>query len=692
MKPNSNEKYPIPGSPGLTFGAGRTYTDVLLVLFIIVFSTALRLPSLRIEAVLNEGDRLHFMTAEGLPYLSEMDSYYYAWFARSISEGMPIDLAASSGLPLLGYLIWRVISLFRPVSLYAVLVYMSPFTASLAAVPAYVFVRKRTGRLGAFTAGMMAATTAAFLIKSGFACFDTDILLCLLPLTAICSYVEAAESKTIGKRCVWSSVSILSFGYLAVTWRGYTVYLCLAVGIWSVLLLLRLLIKSDITRRAFFTGTVLTAVYALTILAVYGFRLSETGEYLNLYTASDTGALGLGFPPSNTFIGELADMPLISKEVLDVTGYGIINRLGGIIIVAVSFITLIVMICKAVKILIGLFAESFGRKKNAEKTENTEKTDIGDAPAEEDNFDENINTLITTATFAMWAAGGAIAPLMGARFVELTAVPLCIIGGLGIGYFGTAFKKIGLGFSSWVLVLAMLILPCRGAYYLASHQLSIVDDTLQEACEYIDTFTAGDSVVASWWDYGYYYEYETHRKALADGGTFDGRTYYWLAKALITDDERLSAGIFRMMAVSGTQASQKADLIAGSNKEGSMLIEKLLKMEPEEGRRYLADTYADTSGDMLQELADMVYPDHVPEIAVIITQDMFSKIRAISYYGMWDFTGNDSGSGIVSGEMMMYRLYTGDKDMEYYRYGKAFEDPADMCSSNVWIIPEQNRM
>lgn len=666
---------------GTTSFTGRAYIDVLLVLFIIGFSIAIRLPSLFIKVVPDMGDRLHFMTTEGLPYLSEMDSYYYARLARSISEGMPIDVASYLGLPLLGYVIWRAASLFSPVSLYSVLVYITPFIASFAAIPAYIFVRRRTGRLGAFTAGMMAALTASFLIKTGFAYFDTDGLLCLLPLAMICCYVEAVESNSLTKNITWGTFSILSFMYLVMTWIGYKVYFCLAIGIWIVLLLLRLLYKSDKTKRAFLIGTALLAVFALTVWAIHGFRIREMEEHLNLYTVTDTIESGTGFPASNTFVGELSDMPFIAKGVLDVTKYGIINRLGGIIIVVASFIALIVMICKAVKTLISLT----GRDKKAEKI------DTGDAVCEKDNCDKNINDIITTAAFAIWAVGGAIAPIMGARFVELTAVPLCVIVGLGIGYFGVAFRKIGLGFSSWVLVVAILIPPCMGAYHLASNQLSPVDDTLQEACAYIDTHTAEDSIIASWWDFGYYYEYETRRQTLANGGTFDGRAYYWLAKALTTSDESLSASIFRMMATCGTDASRNADIIAGDSKEGSVLIEKLLKMKQEEGRRYLMDTYADTSVETLNELADMVYPDRVPEIAVVITQDMFKKIRAISHYGLWDFTGNDSSVRSASEEMMMYRLYTDNKDKDCFRYGKAFEDPADKCSSNVWIIPELER-
>ena len=655
--------------------AGRACIDVLLVLLIIVFSIAIRLPSLHIEAVPDASDRLNFMTAEGLPYLSEMDSYHYAKIARSISEEMPADLTSYPGLPLLGYVIWKVVSLFCTVSLYSILVYISPFIASLAAIPAYVFVRRRTGRLGAFTAGMMAALTASFLIKTGFAFFDTDALLCLLPLAMICCFIESVENSSLIRSCAWGLLSAFSFTYLTVTWTGFKIYFYLAIGIWIILLFLRLFSKSDKTKRTFLTGTVLIAVFVLITYSIHGLRSLDISGYLHKYATDDVVDLSTGFPASNIFIEELSDMPLIAKGIFDVTQYGIINRLGGIIIVSVSFISIIVMICKAVKILISLP----GRSQNS---------DADSTVAEKDSYDENINIIITTAAFALWAVGGAVMPAFGARFIELTAIPFSIIVGLGIGYFGVAFKRIGLGFSSWVLVLAILIPPCVGAYHLASSQLSPIDDTLQEACEYIDEHSAKDSVVASWWDFGYYYEYETRRIALANGGTFDGRTYYWLAKALTTDDEGLSAGIFRMMASCGMHASQSADVIAGDSKEGSILIERLLKMKPDEGRQYLMDTYADADIGKLNELADMMYPDYVPEIAVIITQDMFKKIGAISYYGLWDFSGNDLSTSRASENMMMYRLYADNKGMECFRYGKAFEDPADICSCNVWFIPE----
>ena len=641
----------------------RRYIDVLLVLFIIIFAIVIRLPSMFIEAVPNASARLQFMTEEGLPYLFEMDSYHFAWLARSIAEGMPVDLADYPGLPLIGYAVWKIASLFGSISLYSVLVHIGPVLASLAAIPAYIFVRKRTGRLGAFTAGLMAALNAAFLLKSGFAIFDTDVLLCVLPLTVICCFVGAVESDRIWKCWFLGLVSALSFAYLTITWPWYKLYFYLVAGIWIALLILRLLLRNDYTKRAFLIGTILLLVYSMIVWLIHGFQLQAPVEYLKSFGNGGTINGITGFPSSRTYISELSKIPLFQGGLLDVTQYGIINRLGGIVIVAVSLIALIVMITGAVKMFVSLFRNN------------------------DESSADHINYMITTAAFSMWAIGGGIAPALGVRFVELTAIPLSVVVGLGIGYFGVTFKKIGLGFSSWVLALAVLIAPCWGAYRLASYPMSPVDDTLQEACAYIDEHTAEDSVIASWWDLGYYYRYEARRDVISHGATVDGRAFYWIGKALITDDEDLSAAIFRMLVSCDTQASQAADLLAGNPKDGSMLIEKLLKMEEADGRKYLTDTYSGENEDILNELADMLYPDYVPEVAVIITQDMLEKIEPISYYGLWDFSGKNLGVRSVTGEMLMYRLYTEANDMELFRHGKVFEDPVGMCGSNVWIIP-----
>ena len=67
-------------------------------------------------------------------------------------------------------------------------------------------------------------------------------------------------------------------------------------------------------------------------------------------------------------------------------------------------------------------------------------------------------------------------------------------------------------------------------------------------CYGINEHTADNTVVASWWDFGYLFEIAADRQVVFDGGSQTGNSRaFWLGQAMTTDNMELSAGIFRML-------------------------------------------------------------------------------------------------------------------------------------------------
>ena len=63
-----------------------------------------------------------------------------------------------------------------------------------------------------------------------------------------------------------------------------------------------------------------------------------------------------------------------------------------------------------------------------------------------------------------------------------------------------------------------------------------------------------DAAIASWWDLGYYYTYESGHPTLWDGGTQDPLRAIIVGKALSTDDMQLSGSLIRMLSNTGNAA------------------------------------------------------------------------------------------------------------------------------------------
>ena len=144
---------------------------------------------------------VYYTNEEGLPHLFDMDSYYYSRKTREFTTGETKGLISMRSkdkyqtaisdtedskytlfLSKIVSIIYKIVNLFKDVSLYKVIIYSSPFLSVLVAIPSYIFIRRRTNRVGAFFAAVLSGVTIAYFSHWTYGCFDTDILLYTIPL------------------------------------------------------------------------------------------------------------------------------------------------------------------------------------------------------------------------------------------------------------------------------------------------------------------------------------------------------------------------------------------------------------------------------------------------------------------------------------------------------------------------------
>ena len=233
---------------------------------------------------------------------------------------------------------------------------------------------------------------------------------------------------------------------------------------------------------------------------------------------------------------------------------------------------------------------------------------------------------------------------VGVRFLQLVCLPLVLLIGLGIGIFTDMLVKnsnvyIGYVLSAFISAIIM-VGPVAGVILRGNAPAPFYTKTFDKACTWVNDYASEDASILTWWDFGYFIQFASARHMLADGGTFDGGYFYWLAHALLTDNPKLSAAIFGMLDDSGISAPDMAAEYIGDTGTACEALLSVLPMSKEEGIQYLVKNY-DMYEDKATSLIDKAKPDMRNEEYVFISRDLISKINALCYYGFYDFNGSD---------------------------------------------------
>ena len=291
------------------------------------------------------------------------------------------------------------------------------------------------------------------------------------------------------------------------------------------------------------------------------------------------------------------------------------------------------------------------------------------------------NTLIVS--LLIWLLVVSPFVIMGVRFVQLLALPSCLL----VGYiFGVASDNFGneildiwkkdvciiliaalLGGSLAVVngyfaiiaalfclivglvdktvtvnkILAAFLTPtflCMmvDGYYTVKNTTPYIPDDIYNAVEIVNDTMSTNSVVISWWDIGYYLQYATNRQVVSDGGIYNGEYFYWLANIFTTDNPKLSAGICNMLKGGNMDAARIARLHTDSDEKSAELLKDILVLEKSDAYDLLKNKYHFTESEA-KEMIDFSHPDVEKEVYVLVSQDTLLKTEIIAYFGLWNF-------------------------------------------------------
>ena len=726
---------------------------IILILLAVVF--ALRAPAADLNILPNEikGD---YVDSSGLPYFSEMDSYYNLRLTENyVDHGYVGDIKYDNGTQMdmhryapdgnvinyeLGIVyvtsfIHDIVNqFFGHHGIREVAFWTGAFVASLAVIPAFIFARRLTNDWGAIAATLIIVLAPNYFAHTVPGFFDTDMFYYIFSLFFIFFFVECIRTDNLALKVIYAVLSIVSIGLFSQSWTGYIFYVGL-MGIFAVVYLIACYIfnigednQDQYSNKLswFIHQKELQSIILLLVIGAIGlaiFRGVDTvigifGSLLNLLSLQSTARVVGGFPNVLISVAEMQMPNLLGAgmgSAFLANSNGVVNGLGGISVMFAGLIVLYILVSRAFKL----------RKSNAPKDikskpskgnrvsaaqkiddQNKFKLSIGQLDnlgSTSDEITQNKRLIILySCLFLVWTLITILAVTRGSRFITTIVLPFGLMTGIFIG-FATDYIKNKLNNDNWLtvivilcaalaaypltqinltyglvllvafmaiglvsihvlkpnksadntsnpvkkyiaidlIVLALVSPTVCGAYITANQVVPGTNDAMWNSMTWINQNTENNTVITSWWDFGYLFEIAADRQVTFDGGSQSGDRAFWLGQAMTTSDLQYSAGIFRMLDSSGTKPQQDLYNVTGDYGKTTEILKEILPMTAKNASDTLVNKYHLTN-EQAQEVVNGTHPANPRPVTFVASSDMLQKAGWWSYFGDWNFTNQSS--------------------------------------------------
>jgi dolichyl-diphosphooligosaccharide--protein glycosyltransferase len=722
--------------------------SILIIVILLAVVFALKAPAADLN-VLSDDIKGEYIDSSGLPYFSEMDSYYnlrltedyvdHGFVGDEMVNGSEWDMHryAPTGNQInyeLGivYVTSFLHSFFGDHTVREVAFWTGAFISTFAVIPAFIFARRLTNDYGAIAATLIIVLAPNYFAHTFPGFFDTDMFYYIFSLFFIFFFIECIRAKNIVFKIIFAILSIISIGLFSQSWTGYIFYIGL-MGIFSVVYLIVCYIFNigDDTRDQYSSKLMwfvrqneLLSILILGVIGFVGLAFFQgidgvTGIFGNL-----TGLLSLqsasrvvgGFPNVLVSVAEMQMPSLLGKGMVSAflaNTNGVVNGIGSISVLFAGLVVLYVLITRAIRLK---------RTKVHTKTETTKKPPKGKRLASSKKIDNNLRpkisfgnfdfgstdellasrrlTVLYATLFVVWVVITALAVSRGSRFITTIVLPFGLMAGIFIGL-ASDFIKNKLNDDRWLIVIAILCgflagvplaqinfyygvalfavivaialvsvyglkpdiaskkVPIKkyvviaaivialispsicGAYQTSDQVVPGTSDAMWNSMEWVKENTANDTVVTSWWDFGYLFEIAGDRQVTFDGGSQSGDRAFWLGQAMTTSNLELSAGIFRMLDSTGTAAQQALiDYTGDAGKATSILID-ILPKTASDAEKTLTSKYHLTA-EQAKDVVNYTHPDKVRPVIFVASSDMLQKAGWWTYFGAWNFADQSS--------------------------------------------------
>ena len=724
---------------------------IIAILFVLVFG--FRAQAADIGGVPNE-IKANYMDADGLPYFSEMDSYFnlrmtqdymdHGYFGDTLVNGSGWDMHSyyPSGRevgiyqPMIAYVtstLYGIINMFTDMSLKEVAFWTGAFISSFAVIPVYIFTRRITNDYGAIAATLIVVLGPNYISHTFAGFFDTDMFNITLPLFFILFFVEAVKTDKLAHRIIFSVLSVISIALYSLSWTGYIFYPAVMILVMIVFFILCFYLNIDVIEpfknydnklNWLINQKELSAVGLILVLGLVGLLLTVGVDGLLSNIADLIGTISLQSTAKDVWPNVLISVAEMQVPNLLYGGLpgaflantnGIINGIGGIVaffgvlLVLFTFVQRLLRL-RSVKIK-GDSSKPHKSKRKAtslRKEQDKFRISLKDIDSfgstDEINRSKRLNVLYLSLFF-VWILSSVAAVTQGTRFIQVLVVPMGICAGIFVGYavdyvkanvdddkvllliavvcaFLIAFPitQIAYGLDNAfmigsvvfvalvvlsgvliylrksirdsdisikkalvvVLITLALVSPTVcGAYQTTSSTVPGSSDPMWNAMDFVKENSTNDTVIVSWWDFGYLFEYASGHPTSFDGGSQSGDRAYWVGKALTTSDLAQSKGILQMLTTTGNNASDLLCNYTGSNATAVDALDKTLGKSRADAKSTLIKDYNLTESQA-NTVVKQSHPSNPNNVSFVLSSDMIQKAGWWSYFGSWNFDTLDS--------------------------------------------------
>lgn len=728
--------------------------SVALIIILLAFVFALRVPAADLN-VLPDNIKGEYIDSQGLPYFSEMDSYYNYRLTnnyittghvgdevvnntqmdthRSAPDAQPINYQL--GICYVTDFLYHVFNSFGSYDVKEVAFWTGALISSLAVIPAFIFARRLTNSYGAVTASLLIALAPNYFAHTFPGFFDTDMFYYIFPLFFIFFFMESLRSKNIILKIVYAVLSVASIALFSISWTGYIFYIgVMGLFVVAYMFLCYILNIGEDNRDQYsnkllwfihqkdFKSMVLLLVVELGLVALFGGIDGVTrifGSVSGLLNIQSVSQVVGGFPNVLVSVAEMQQPALVGSGLdaaFVANTNGVINGIGGIMVLFATLFVLYLSINKVWKLRSAKVKSEVDVSKKPHKSKRLssskkidDKFQFKISLPEFNNFNSKSEiestrriTLMYTTLFVVWTLTCIVAVSRGSRFITTLVLPFGIMAGIFVGYAVDYIKKTNIsdkwlmavivigsflggypictinrfagivvmalfiigGYISifglnkkntatsnsipvkkWIavaLVVIALVSPTIcGAYTTANNVVPGTNDAMWDSMEWINQNTPNNTVITSWWDFGYLFEVAADRQVTFDGGTQSGERAMWLGKAMTTDNLELSAGIFRMLDTTGDRAVDQLSNYTHDNGKTVDILCDILPMKSDDAKNTLVNQYHLTSAQA-DSVIQYTHPENPRPVIFVASSDMLQKAGWWSYFGAWDFKNQSS--------------------------------------------------
>lgn len=555
------------------------------------------------------------------PYLLASDSYYYYDLTKTLKETgrfspnikgskyfhpkmtapdgywEPLNLHAYVGLA-----VHSVFSLFNSnIDLMFTVSFVPLFLMLFALICFLIIMRNLSlSPWAALIASIYLVCIQIFLKRSAFGWYDNDPYNVLFPMMLMMILSYAFNTKILHKKIIYGTILAVGLCLYSLFWQGWVFVASVLTGSLIIVAIYdHILHDFSDEKDTYITLGIFLIGSLIGISLIFGIK-----EIFILFQEGWQALLGF----FNAKISIWPDTYIAVGELKKSTLPMIINLTGGIFFFIISL----------VGFLSGLYHHIWKK-----------------------SHPSHHRLWITATLFTI----ASIAISLGAqRFTLLSVAPLTILFAFGLNEIINSIqmltRKLTSKNTSFIFPAIIIFLSCAciipkvitSEQHMPKLLNRLYNDTWNKSLTYINKNTPKNAIINSWWPPGHFIKAIADRRVTIDGATINNRQSYWLANALLAQDEKKALDYFRLLNNSGNQA---IDLLLKSGMKDSEAV-AFLKHIIHQPRHKAQTQAAQLLGKKSDQLIALTHGETDPSY-LLIYNEMIQNILLYPFVSRWDF-------------------------------------------------------